>query len=493
LAVAAVILLYAGLMSVAVEHSFSSGAGVRVAADVSGSGVGSEESGTGSAAGGAASAGAADTSGGPASTGDAGGGASSPAANAAAAKSVQASRASGAGAAGATGGDLSIGVEYDHDNSAAYNAIGARGVASGDQPGEIRAVIGWINAHGGMGGRKVVPVLHESTAETSPFAAQAQSACSDFTEDHHVAAVVGRTSDRDDLYRCLAPRGVPYVAQNRYLWDQQTLLKGADLLYAPGTLGGGRWDRWVDALATTGFFNRPAVIGVARFDTPAYERTYKEVIEPAIRRHGTVVTKDVVIHQPESVSAFGGMNGEVASAVLQLRSAQVDHVIILDEGTIGFFMLPQAESQNWHPAYGLHSQNIPQVLSVNAHAAQLTNSVGAGWVPSLDVDFAQDPGVAPGVARCMGIYKDAGIKLDDRVAQSFALRFCDSLFFLKDVFDRAGGTITPAALRTAAESLGSSHASALTFAAMFGAGRHDGADQVRPFRFDRGCGCFRYL
>jgi hypothetical protein len=492
--VAVVVLLYAGLMSVAVRHTFSSGAGVRVAADVSGSDAGSEALGTAGAAGGGGSDGASSASGGSAATGGAGGGSgSSSAASAGAAKAAQASRASAAAAPGAAGGDLPIGVEYDHDNSAAYNAIGAKGVASGDQPGEIRAVVGWINAHGGMGGRKVTPVLHESTAETSPFAAQAQSACSDFTEDHHVAAVVGRTSDRDDLYRCLAPRGIPYVAQNRYLWDQQTLSKGADTLYAPGTLGGGRWDRWVDALATTGFFNRPAVIGVARFDTPAYERTYREVIEPAIRRHGTVVTREVVIHQPESVSAFGGMNGEVASAVLQLRSAQVDHVIILDEGTIGFFMLPQAESQNWHPVYGLHSQNIPQVMSVNAHAAQLTNSVGAGWVPTLDVDFAQDPGMTAGTARCMGIYKDAGIKLDDRVAQSFALRFCDSLFFLKETFDRAGGAITPAALRAAAESLGSSHVSALTFTAVFGAARHDGADQVRPFRFDRGCGCFRYL
>jgi hypothetical protein len=387
---------------------------------------------------------------------------------------------------------VQVGIEYDSDNSAAYQAIGAKGVATGNQKGEILAVVGWINAHGGLGGRKLEPVLHESSAEASPFAAQAQAACADFTEDHHVAAVVGRTSDRDDLYRCLRPKGVLFVAQNRYLWDQKTLAAGADTLYAPGILGGGRWDKWVDALARTGFFKRPGTVGVVRFDTPAYERTYKEVVEPAIRRQGATVAREVVIHQPEAVSNFGGMNGEVASAVLRMRSAQVDHVIILDEGTITFFLLPQAESQNWHPVYGLHSQNIPQVLSVNAHAAQLKNAVGAGWVPSLDVDFGQDPGAMPGAARCLAIYRAAGIRLEDRVAQSFALRFCDSLLFLKATFDRAA-TITLPGLRAAAEAVGAAHESALTFKALIAPGRHDGAEEVRPFRFDNACRCFRYV
>jgi hypothetical protein len=165
--------------------------------------------------------------------------------------------------------------------------------------------------------------------------------------------------------------------------------------------------------------------------------------------------------------------------------------MILDEGTITFFLLPQAGSQNWYPVYGFHSQNLPQVLSVNAQAAELKRSVGAGWVPSLDVDFAQDPGSNAGTARCLGIYKAAGINLTDRVTESFALRYCDSLFFLKDVFDRASSTALPA-LRTAAESIGPAHDSALTFRAVLGPGRHDGAEEARPFLFDAGCSCFRY-
>ena len=149
-----------------------------------------------------------------------------------------------AAGASARGGQILIGAEIDHDNSAAYNAIGVKGVATGDQNGMVQAVVKWINGHGGMAGRTVVPVIHESQVETSTFAAQAQSACSDFTEDHHVFAVVGRTSDRDDLYRCLAPKGVPFVAQHRYLWDRQSLQAGQPCSTCPAA--------WAEAGGTRG-------------------------------------------------------------------------------------------------------------------------------------------------------------------------------------------------------------------------------------------------
>lgn len=390
-----------------------------------------------------------------------------------------------------TGGELSIGFEVDADNSAAYSAIGAAGVSSGNQTQTVQVLVDWINDSGGMVGRAVVPVIHESQVETSSFAAQAQSACADFTEDHRVFAVVGRTSDRDDLYRCLAPKGVPIVVQNRYLWDRQTIDDGAGLLFVPGGLGGGRWDAWVRGLGAEGYFVPKGGYGVLRFDTPGYARTYYEVVEPAIRREGVTVAEEVVVHQPEAVANFGSMNAELGNAVLRLRAANIDHVMILDEGTMSFFFMPAAESQGFRPRYGLHSQNIPQVLAANVPAAQLGGSIGAGWVPTLDVDFAQDPDDQPAAAQCRAVYEQAGISFADRVAESFAMRYCDSLTFLRDALALAP-TVDARGLRAGVDSLGSGHASALTFQTSFAPGKYDGADVLRPFAFDDECACFAY-
>ena len=135
------------------------------------------------------------------------------------------------------------------------------------------------------------------------------------------------------------------------------------------------------ALATTGYFVPTGRYGVIRFDTPAYERTYRETVEPAIRREGVKVDQEVVIHQPEAVANFGSTGAELGNAILRLKAANVDHLMILDEGTLVFLFMPEAEGQDYHPRYGLHSQNIPQVLSVNAPVAQLRGAVGAGGCP----------------------------------------------------------------------------------------------------------------
>ena len=395
------------------------------------------------------------------------------------------------GAAAGAGGELSIGFEVDADNSSAYSAIGAAGVSSGNQTQMVRALVDWINSSGGIAGLTVAPVIHESNVQTSSFAAQAQSACADFTEDHQVFAVVGRTSDRDDLYRCLAPKGVPIVVQNRYLWDRQTIDDGAGLLYVPGGLSGGRWDAWVRGLGAEGYFLPTGAYGVLRFDTPGYARTYSEVVEPAIRREGVTVAEEVVVHQPEAVANFGSMNAELGNAVLRLRAANIDHVMILDEGTMSFFFMPAAESQGFRPRYGLHSQNIPQVLAANVPAAQLSGSIGAGWVPTLDVDFEQDPEDQPAAAQCRAVYEQAGIVFPDRAAESFAMRYCDSITFLRDALALAPA-LDVRGLRAGVDSLGSGHASALTFRASFAPGKYDGADDLRPFAFDDACACFDY-
>jgi len=90
-------------------------------------------------------------------------------------------------------------------------------------------------------------------------------------------------------------------------------------------------------------------------------------------------------------------------------------------------------------------------------------------------------------AICLKILKDAGVGDPSRL---YTQSTCDSLFFLKAALDRANA-LTPAGLRAAVESLGTTYDSAFTWATRYGPGRHDGADAVRPSKFEDKCGCYR--
>jgi hypothetical protein len=71
------------------------------------------------------------------------------------------------------------------------------------------------------------------------------------------------------------------------------------------------------------------------------------------------------------------------------------------------------------------------------------------------------------------------------------LSYCSRLFFLKAALDRAHD-ITPAGLRAAVDTLGTSFSSAITPTTRFWPGRFDGVGAVRDLYFDSGCKCFKY-
>ena len=79
---------------------------------------------------------------------------------------------------------ISIGIGYVTNGDTANAAIGATGIGQGDPLGEAKAVVSYINAHGGVAGRKVTPVYHPYDAtSTATTSSQDQAACADYTQD----------------------------------------------------------------------------------------------------------------------------------------------------------------------------------------------------------------------------------------------------------------------------------------------------------------------
>lgn len=426
-------------------------------------------------------------------------GAGSPAGGAQGRSAGTSSGAGGASAGGshtgsgaASGGTVNIGFQVSKNVTAAFAAVGAEG-----EPPEERAIVGalvdWANRNGGIAGRRIVPVIHETDATAGSFNTQAQAACAAFTEDQQVFAVGSSpVGGNDALLACLAQKGTPLVEQNHWLFDEPYYRRYPGLLFQPAKARPERWiPAWVDGLAEQRYFT-DAVVGVVRFDAPAFERLATQHLLPRLARHGVKPAAHVAIRTPGGVSDFGAMAAEINNAILRFRAAGVTHVMILENAAIlSFFWMPQADSSGYRPRYGMSSASTPTTVSNQAPEAQLTNAVGVGWAPPIDVYDAQHPGSNPIWATCMKILREAGLSTGYKSQGFYVHPHCDTVFFLRAAMELAP-RFDVEGLRAGAAALGSTYLSPFSHRTHLAAGRMDGAAGWRAFGFDTKCACWQY-
>ncbi len=222
---------------------------------------------------------------------------------------------------------------------------------------------------------------------------------------------------------------------------------------------------------------------------------------PALRDLGiTVAAEDIRRVAPnERVSDTGPQAAAVSSAVLKLRSDGVTHVIVFDErGLLTLFFMQNAEAQGYRPRYGLNSQNGPQALMDGSGLPkrQLVGSKGIGWIPSLDLQAAQNPRTGPysndARRRCYDLLTSKGQSFSDANAESLAMAICTELWLMRDAIKASGNVLNRAGFMDGVAKLGSSFQSTGGFANRFSATQHDGGAAVRHYGFDEGCGCMKY-
>lgn len=389
------------------------------------------------------------------------------------------------GAAAPAAEAIQIGV-HDDNPGAAFGQFGVRGSASSDQGEFIDAIVEWINANGGMGGRQVELVRHVTESLNGSFDEQAQRACSFFTEDNDVAAVVGGARVPTlNLVDCLAKHDTPLVWSYHFMADQATFDAYADYLSMPAMVSADRLGVWMDALADDGFFDG-GKIGIVRYEERIAEFLSSSVLRPALARRGFEVAEEVAFRPATGASSAADLSAQANNAVLRFRSAGVDRLILEPTSAVlPLLFFASAESQSYRPRYTMTSYDLPSFQDANAPAGQLSGSVAFGWLPAGDVDWEQQPRPLPPPAqRCVDITAGA-----DPPGNSSVRRFCDGLFFLKFLLDN-GAEPTAAGIRTAVDALGSSYPSAWTYATDLGPGRHDGATTGRLVRYDDECSCY---
>jgi ABC-type branched-subunit amino acid transport system substrate-binding protein len=389
---------------------------------------------------------------------------------------------------------IGLGVNAEGANNTFLKTLGADSLVLGDGRGAAKAVVEYLNAHGGIAGRKIVPVYDEFDGTRGTWTAEFQRECAVFTEDHTSFAVVSHTDipGWDSLASCLAQHETVFVHAQREPVDKAQFAQWAPYMYTPANLPGDRWGQSIDALVAGNYFGKAARLGVLWVDTPLIKRTLNAAIKPALARHGIKLVTEGRISQYNSAGDFGTVAGQSSNLVLRFRQSNATHVLALGTHGVGLgFFMTAAEDQNYHPRYAMDSQETPASQAREQPQAQLHGAMVTGTMPTVDVERAQAPANAQRKL-CFDIVQKAGVELVTALFEHFVAVTCDGLFFLRDALANATA-LTPGGLRAAVDRLGAGHRTVLNFSNRFGAGRWSGTESMRLASFDDACTCFRYV
>ena len=398
------------------------------------------------------------------------------------------------GAQGAKTGPIKVGF-LAGDFTALVNAVG--GDSDSDVHAPARALVRGLNARGGIAGRKIEASYFTIDGSASDYSSQEQAACQAFTTDNRVEVLIAEGTSFPNVDACMLKAGIAVVAGAVTEGVDATEMRRFPNLFNPNGMG---TDRQALALieqgVKTGWLTSKNKLGVLSSGCPWGPRVYKDVIQPAAKRHGISVQGfDMGCYN--GAAAISSYSSAVQSASLQFRGDGVDRVLFnVGTGDAANYVLftTNADSQGWNPGYLVGSNAVAQgwVQQGVVSKGQAAMTRGSGWIPVID-DLK--PKETPEAKACLDIARAGGYAESDVQAAKGPLWLgCDALLPLKRAVEATRGATALAALQPALEGLGSSYRSASTAgsATLLSATRRDGARDAAPFTYKADCNCFVY-
>lgn len=361
------------------------------------------------------------------------------------------------------------------------------GAASlGNEPANWRAMADEINDRGGIAGRRLSLVFHLVNL-TDPPSVQGQAACEKFTQDTKVAAVLSGYYYAS-AHTCLAQRGVPAFLGTNYGVDGQAAGESRTVVAWATPLMDRLADRLPDAFREMGKLKAGTKAGIFVTDAPAFRRSASR-LSAELTGRGLQVTTETI--RDSDTGDYGGMTNDASAAVLRFRSEGVTEILFVTHNAAEpTFLMQAANSQNYHPAYLLSTQQYPATLVGTAPSGQLNGAVAAGWAPAIDLSSGYDKSAR--AQECLRMLKKHGRTYSGGTQTLAGLLACDGVDLLKRAAEQPGGLTTREALQRSALSSRTGFVSAVTLKTSFPNGRRDGVDAYRSMVFSGGCRCFTY-
>jgi hypothetical protein len=417
----------------------------------------------------------------------------------------------GADGRGVTATTVKVGVAYISDAEAFNRALGAE-VGEADAEAVFDAIVADINASGGIGGRKLVPVYAPYEANSAePYDTIHQRVCTRMTQDDKVFAAIAAIVS-ETFRGCLQKAGVVHLYDGISRSDAD-VLRRYPFTFEVGSV---RTDRVAQAqlaaMKDGGYFTpwdttrgapgtAPVKVGVVSSDAPSIARAVDQVLVPGLKRmgHDPVVVK---IAAPQSTSQSGDTVAAIQGAALKMRAEGVTHVVPFESnGSLTLFFTRNAESQSYRPRYGVNTGNGLQVLldAGSVPAEQAAGAVGLGTSPMLDLRAADNPDDGPHAnaarAKCLSVMAQAGIAVPTTNVKSGILALCATAYFLRDRAAQvlaADAGLTRDSLRSVIERSGSAFLHGDVGRTAFGPGLHDGGALGHVWSYTPSCSCLRY-
>lgn len=382
-------------------------------------------------------------------------------------------------------GTVLVGFQY-LDESGGNGIPGTTNQSSGDSRAQAKAVVDWINAHGGAGGRAVKLAPHAvdlAALNNGESASEIEKNCTAWTQDTHPVIATLRFN-HPDLIRCLGTKGVPTIGGAAVAPESSyrnfPYFHAAQASYDHGAVTA------VRAFSSTRFLTRDSKVGVVVQKDNIVNGT-RDALLAALKAHGIPFE----VFEASASNIAEGAQG-VAAAVLKFRTDDVTHVMFVSYGGgAGYLFMNAAESQQYRPNYALTTADSPALLAANSPPAQLANAKMLGWLPGeANSEQARVLSGWNDTGRlCVSILRKAGVAFTTPTVGLNALSVCDQLLTVRAILNRTDD-ISVAGVRSGVARLGSSYQSPRAFRTVLGPRRSAGAAHSRYLSFDASCRCW---
>lgn len=410
--------------------------------------------------------------------------------------------ASGAMGPGITSDEIKLGFAYLSDGDEVNTALGGSGATTIDFRRAYNGMVDWVNARGGIAGRKVVPVHHTLQATSNETQDQQdQEVCTHFTEDDPVFAANAGWKTENGI-SCLEKGGIVIVESNGLVFKSNGFFERHPYyIEFDGIDNDDIATMYADTLAQQKYFSKNASLGLITWDHPEYAGPLQQTLIPRLRQHGVRPADVAYVKYPTSQNDYGEMAAQIGNAAVRFKSEGITHVMMMDQGAlIALFFMQAAERQQYRPRYGLTSASGGTTLAGLLRASgdndarnQLRGSVGVGWVPTIDVAPDDVPGWAQTKSRelCYSIMDKNGVAMTSANARAQAELVCNTLWTMDATISAAGNVINQGTFIAGLDRVGDLDLTTGTGLALSSA-RHDGNRLAARMKFVDQCVCFRY-
>ena len=370
----------------------------------------------------------------------------------------------------------------------------------------IQAVVNYVNTNGGVGGRKINPIIKPYLGQNdAPDYAEAQ--CRAFTQDSQVFAIAMDGQFQNNARPCYKSARAIMLDQTYVPHDQQEFNEYSPYLWSTSLPN---FDTFVKNLLVTlknsGWFDGAQGVAVLAPDAEVSRRVSTSIVAPYLQSIGVTKSANYFI----DISNIGTLGATSSAALTGAKNKGLDRVLTIGGERILAVALSASEAQDLKARYSITSYDNPAFFVDNPGTIvpeARVGMAGLGFSPSSDMraDSSTEPfpdPARPNEGLCKQIIDGAGAAPPEGKRENYrvVMQFCDATLLLKSALDKAPKDLTPNAFKNAMWSLGSSYTSAVAYGTNWSTGQYAGVTTVKGLYWDNSCtlsdrtdkGCFRF-